>query len=115
MHIFSYVFYTLSKIYRAGLAKSVPDVYACGLLSCIQMFNIMTIISISWGNKYLKTYGLGVSIIVFIINSILFNSKSLKKFDERWDNEPKPQRIFKRALVLVYIAATVAGVIYIVV
>ena len=110
MRIFSYVFYTLSKIYRAGLDRNHPDVYACGLLSCIQMFNILTVLL-----PYLsKGWFIAISLVVLSINTVFFNAKTLKKFDERWDNEPKPQRIFRRMLVILYVAGSLGVFLYVV-
>lgn len=109
MRIFSYVFYTLSKIYRAGLDRRNPDIYASGLLSLFLMLNVITIF-----NSYLnEALYIGISVGILVINMIFFNSKTLKKFDERWDSEPKPQRMFRRTLVIIYAVASVSSFIYV--
>lgn len=51
-----------------------------------------------------------MTITLFPINIILFNRKTLEKFDKRWDNEPKGQRFFKRNLVILYVIGTIVCV-----
>ncbi len=106
MRIYPYIFYTISKIYRAGLDKRDPDVYACTVVSLLQGFNIMTIAR-PYLTKQEQIYlWIAMAIILVIGNTLFFNKKSLVKFDERWDNEPKGKRFWKRTLVLLYVIAT---------
>ena len=104
MHIFSYIFYTFTKI------PSVDDVTASALLSVSFMLNIMALTVTFLGKEYLK-YGLAISVIIFVINLIIFNEKMLAKLKKRWDNELNSQRMLKRMLVLLYVALTIATTI----
>ncbi|GHT41247.1 hypothetical protein FACS189437_07900 [Bacteroidia bacterium] len=110
MNIFSYIFYTFSKIYRAGLDKRDPDVYACGLVSFLQWVNFYTIVKFFASPPYI-VWGIMAG-AMFLLNLFFFNYQTLEKFDKRWDNESKSQRFFKRLLVISYVVATFAIPIY---
>lgn len=114
MRIFLYVFYTLSKIYRAGLDRRDPDVYARGALICFLILNVLTILElVGMDKEQMMLYGGIIIFIILILTFILFNSKTLRKLDERWDKEPKPQRIFRRMLVVLYVVTTAAAFLYV--
>ena len=51
-------------------------------------------------------YGIVLFILIFIIDSIVYSSKALKKFEDKWDNEPEQQRMFKRILIVLYAIIT---------
>lgn len=113
-HIFPYIFYTFSKMYRAGLDKLHPHIGASALLSLLQAFSVIVIVypylSRSNGQYICASIILGI----VLINFFIFDAKSLEKFDKRWDNEPKNKRFFKRSLVILYALASFIAPIYIV-
>ena len=106
MRIYPYIFYTISKIYRAGLDRKDPDVYASGFVGFLQAVNIFTIL-VPFLTEQQLLYGWIISVLILIFgNTVFFNKVTLKRFDERWDNEPKGIRFWKSTLVLLYVIAT---------
>lgn len=111
--IFSYIYYTLSKPYRAGWDRLHPHIGAHALLTLLQSFNVLTI-SAPYLDKPLNEYlWLGFATGLYAINLFFFNAKSLTKFDKRWDNEPKYKRFFKRSLVILYVFASLFSFFYV--
>lgn len=114
LHIFSYIFYTFSKPYRAGWDRLHPHIGAHAFLSLLQSFNAVTVWGLYWEKPINKLLWLGVATSLYVINLFFFNAKSLNKFDDRWDNEPKHERFLKRSLVILYVLASFIAPIYVV-
>jgi cadmium resistance protein CadD (predicted permease) len=108
MQIFSYIFYIFTKVYRAGLDKKNPDIYACGLLTLLQGFNAYAILKPFFMKEYEYWLWIIIGVALFPVNMLLFNQKSMEKFDKRWDKESKGKRFFKCTLIIVYIIVSFA-------
>lgn len=111
-HIFSYIFYTLSKPYRAGLDRVHPHIGASALLSLLQAFNVITLIAPFLKPPNDKYIWMGIAMGIALLNLFIFNAKSLTKFDKRWDNELKSRRFLKRCLVAIYVIVSLTVFIY---
>lgn len=117
-HIFLYIYYTFSRWisklngYEVNSKSSCIDAH--GLLSVFMTFNISTVVLYFVEKPYDKYICLIFMALIYVINMFFFNVKSLLKFSERWDKEPKNKRFFKRSLVLLYVLVSFTALFYVV-
>lgn len=108
MNLFNYIFYRISCVYlRTGLETQRHDIFASGLLTLFQGFNIIPILYFLFSIKATIYLLVSMYIPLMLINWIIFfNFKRLKKFQKKWDNEEKSKRQIKGVLIIVYIVAS---------
>jgi len=111
--IFPYIFYTLTKFYKTFIDKTTPELYAAGLLTCMQGLNCLVILTFFVDKEYLKICVLSLGSVIFIMNMFVFNRKSFEKYCKQWDKENKSRQFIKRLLVLLYIIFTFGSLTYI--
>lgn len=109
MYLFNYIFYRISMIYvKTGLERRNPEIYASGVVTLFQCFNLITLLYFTFTIK-MTTYSWIYSWMPLIILNwiFFFNRKTLKKYQQRWDAEKKSKRQIKGVLIIVYFIATI--------
>lgn len=109
MNLFNYIFYRISGVYiKTGLETQRPDIFASGLITLFQGFNIIPILYFLFSIKATTYLLVCLYIPLMLINWIIFfNYKKLKKFQKKWDSEEKSKRQIKGVLIIVYLIASV--------
>ena len=74
MIIFQYMFYLMSKPYKAGLDEKNPEIWACGIVTLFQSFNFISILGLFFGISFSKLLWIVIVLSILSINAIfLFN------------------------------------------
>lgn len=109
MNLFNYIFYRISDVYvKTGLETQRPDIFASGLITLFQGFNIIPILYFLFSIKATVCLLVSMYIPLMLINWIIFfNFKRLKKIQKKWDNEEKSKRQIKGVLIVFYLVASV--------
>lgn len=88
MNPFSYIFYRISCIYvKTGIETQRPDIFASGLITLFQGFNIITILHFIFSIKMTTYSWIYIAVPLMILNWIFLNSKNLIKLQQRWKME----------------------------
>jgi hypothetical protein len=111
MNLFYYCFYRIanSKFYKV-LDANYGYIYAWGIISLCQAWNILTLLSIPY--MYIrKMYDIKVvgctMILVGIINLIFFlTEKKYYQLKERWKDEDKKQKAVRGWLIALYVVSS---------
>jgi hypothetical protein len=109
MNIFNYIFYRISKIYiRTGLETQRPDIFASGLITLFQGFNLITLLYFIFSFRMTTYSWVYIALPLMVLNWFyFFNFKNLKKFQQRWDGEDKYKRQVKGVFIVAYLLATI--------
>jgi polyferredoxin len=94
----------MSEIYvKTGLETKRPDIFASGVLTLFQGFNLITLLYFLFSIKMTTYSWIYVAAPLMILNWLfLFNRRNLKKHQQRWDGEEKRNRQIKGLLIIVY-------------
>lgn len=107
LNFFDYIYYRTYSAYKNF--DNMPYMYAVGLVSLMQQFNVVTILFILNTfldlNMHVHKYVIYASFLVFIIPNYIRYSrfKSYKQMDEKWGNDSKKKKVLGGFAVVSYV------------
>ncbi|NSW45738.1 MAG: hypothetical protein HPY79_07995 [Bacteroidales bacterium] len=86
-----------------------PDIFASGLVTLFQGFNIIALIYFLFSIKMTPYSWIYLAVPLMLLNWIFFfNRKKLKKYQQKWDNEENSKRQMKGIFIVIYLIATIS-------
>jgi len=117
LKILDFLYYRLYRMFLKTSAKNVAEYVACIWLAALLGLNLIVIIGSTGVNPlnymYPKVFGLLILTPLFILFYFRYlrNSRYLK-IVERYKNETKRQRIIGNLIMIAYIVATFAALLF---
>ena len=106
MRLFQYIFYRIERIYKKW-EEFGSDVSAVALLSCCQMFNVLSVLPLIMAIKMNNWLVVIIGLLLMIFNGCYFLSNKRAAFDDRWKNEKMSKRRIRGILIIAYIIGSV--------
>lgn len=109
LKIYDYLYYRTYKIYLTKWKESMPWLYALGLVSIIQVFNLsilyFTYAFISKSYKIDAKFGLILTIGIIVINYIRYHSSkyNFNSLSEKWAKEDYEKEKSRGKILIVFI------------
>lgn len=109
MMMFSYIFYRISGIYlNTKIETGNPELGGGAVVSLFQGFNIITLLYFLFSIKMTPYLWVFLWVPLIIFNWIFFfNVKTLKKCQQKWDEETKNKRQIRGVLIIVYLIVSI--------
>ena len=101
-----YIVYKISWIYRAGMDKRDPEVWARANLWLLLLFNYATI-GIWMRFECLHRALIPVFSLLFVFLFFYYNESRFKKIEERYRNEPPKQKLWGSIAVITYVVVSI--------
>lgn len=111
MILFDYLYYRTYSLYKNKWNEEDPKLYAVGIVSLMQEFNLgaaLFIMIYYSGIKVERIYVFFFYILLFIFNMLWYSKyRTFDKLYSKWNIEAKNKKIFRGVLVLLYILISV--------
>lgn len=101
-----YIVYKISWIYRAGMDKYDPEVWARANFAFLILCNIYAILIWIRTTYYSKVW-MYVCLAIFAFLFFYYNKARFKKIVERYKNEPPKQKLWGGIAVIVYVVVSI--------
>jgi hypothetical protein len=117
MKFFDYLYYRIFHLYRNKWNEEEPKLYAVGLVSLMQEFNLgglLFFLIFLFNVEIEKIYVILFYIIIFVFNWLWYSR--IRKFEHLasgWDDEITIKRMYKGILLVLYIIVSTILFFYI--
>jgi accessory gene regulator protein AgrB len=106
MKLFDYIYFRTYSIYENSWNEKNPDLYAAGLVSLMQEFNlgaIFFLLFFYFDINISRVYVFLFYIVLFILNLIWYSKyRPYSLLFRKWNTEKKKAKTIKGLLVLIY-------------
>ncbi|MDA3910294.1 MAG: hypothetical protein PF448_02910 [Bacteroidales bacterium] len=109
LKLYDYLYYRVYKLYLIKWNESMPWLYALGLVSIIQVFNLATLhfayALLSGSYKIFARFGLMLTIGIIVFNYIRYHSRryNYSSLSEKWAKENYEKEKSRGKILIVFI------------
>ena len=103
-----YIVYKISWIYRAGMDRSHPEIWARTNFALLFLFNYFTI-GILMDSAYLGNIFLPVCLSVYGFLFFYYSESRFRKIRDRYRHEPRRQNIWGGTAVIIYVVVSIGS------
>ncbi len=111
MILFDYIYYRTYSLYKDKWKEEDPKLYAVGMVSLMQEFNVGAILFFIINHLEIKIERIYVFlfyIVLFIFNMLWYSKfRTYNNLFQKWDTEAKNIRIFRGILILLFILISI--------